>query len=31
MIPEIRVRRANTGLPEPRGDYVLYWMIAARG
>lgn len=30
MIPELRVRRANTGLPEPRGDYVLYWMIAAR-
>ncbi|HET9301103.1 MAG TPA: hypothetical protein VFO11_14225 [Candidatus Polarisedimenticolaceae bacterium] len=30
MIPAVRVRRANTALPEPRGDYVLYWMIAAR-
>ncbi len=30
MIPVVRVRRANTALPEPRGDYVLYWMIAAR-
>ena len=30
MIPKVRLRRANTGLEEPRGDYVLYWMIAAR-
>jgi deoxyribodipyrimidine photo-lyase len=30
VIPAVRLRRANTGLEEPRGDYVLYWMIAAR-
>jgi deoxyribodipyrimidine photo-lyase len=30
VIPKVRLRRANTALEEPRGDYVLYWMIAAR-
>ena len=28
--PEIRVTSCNAGSTEPRGDYVLYWMIAHR-
>ena len=30
MIPEVRLRRANAAPEDPSGDYVLYWMIAAR-
>ncbi len=29
-VPEIRVARVNGATIEPSGDYVLYWMIAAR-
>jgi deoxyribodipyrimidine photo-lyase len=29
-VPEIRVRRANPTPPRADGDFVLYWMIAAR-
>jgi deoxyribodipyrimidine photo-lyase len=29
-VPEIRVRVASPEEPRPDGDYVLYWMIAAR-
>ncbi len=28
--PEIRVTACNAGSTEPRGEYVLYWMIAHR-
>ncbi|HSN99694.1 MAG TPA: hypothetical protein VLS89_15470, partial [Candidatus Nanopelagicales bacterium] len=29
-VPEIRVREANDRSARQGGDYVLYWMIAAR-
>jgi deoxyribodipyrimidine photo-lyase len=29
-VPEIRIRLANQSPVNPRGDFVLYWMIAAR-
>ncbi len=29
-IPALRLRIANQKPPNPQGDYVLYWMIAAR-
>ena len=29
-VPEIRIRKGNDGSINPKGDYVLYWMIACR-
>jgi deoxyribodipyrimidine photo-lyase len=29
-VPEIRIRSCNSGPVRPEGDFVLYWMIAAR-
>jgi len=30
MIPEVRIRAANDAPLRVEGDYVLYWMTAAR-
>jgi len=30
LVPELRLRAANAAPARPEGDYVLYWMIAAR-
>ena len=30
MVPELRLFRKNDASPRPDGDFVLYWMIAAR-
>lgn len=29
-VPALRIRPAAPGLPNPSGDFVLYWMIASR-
>lgn len=30
MVPALRLRQVNSKPPRPDGEYVLYWMIAAR-
>ena len=30
MVPAIRLRELRSGAPDPRGEYVLYWMNAYR-
>ena len=30
QVPEFRIQKSNGAGEDPRGDYILYWMIATR-